>query len=210
MTSFTLYGAAYSVYTRIPRLVLEEANASYRLETIDIFTDGDLPAGYLTKHPFRKIPVLRHDEFEVYETDAIVDYIVSITGAPLIPADPQLRARMRQIMRIIDNYAYQALVWDIYVCEYLQDEDIGSEKRAAGKRVLQVLEDLIIGPFILGETLTLADCWTVPIVEYLRFTPTGRALLAPHPRIEDWWEIVSKRPSVIRTRFQDERKVPVA
>ena len=99
MVPFVLFGADFSVYTRIPRLVLEEAGAAYRLETVDIFAEGGPPNGYLERHPFQKIPLLEHGGFGIFETDAIVDYIVGQTGVDLVPQDPETSARMRQIMR---------------------------------------------------------------------------------------------------------------
>ena len=50
-----LYGAEYSVYTRIARLVLEECSVSYSLLEVDIFgAEDELPADYLRRHPFRE------------------------------------------------------------------------------------------------------------------------------------------------------------
>ena len=210
MTGFILYGADYSVYTRIPRLVLEESNADYRLEPVDIFAEDGPPVGYLARQPFHKIPLLEHDGFEVYETDAIVEYIVAVTGVPLVPAEPRVRARMRQIMRIMDNYGYPVLIWDVYVSEYLRRAEIPPETKAAAERVLQAVEYMIAGPMLLGDDLSLEDCWAVPIVEYLQFAPTGRTLLSAHPRLLDWWSRVSQRPSVMATRFADEREVPTS
>ena len=208
MADFVLYGADYSVYTRIPRLVLEEAKADYRLEPVDIFADDGPPPGYLARQPFRKIPLLEHGDFEVYETDAIVDYIVAVTGAPLVPAEPRRRARMRQIMRIMDNYGYPVLMWDLYVVECERKAAVSAETVSAGERVLRAVEDLTAGPLMSGDDLTLADCWAVPTMAYLRCAPTGRALLGAHPRLMEWWSIVSQRPSVAATRFPDERAAP--
>ena len=50
-----LYGAQYSVYTRIARLVLEECGVPYSLVEVDIFgAEDELPADYLRRHPFRE------------------------------------------------------------------------------------------------------------------------------------------------------------
>ena len=78
---------------RIPRLVLEEAGADYRFETFDVFDKDDLPADYLDRHPFGKIPALEHDGFRLFETDAIASYILDITETELIPDDVKARAR---------------------------------------------------------------------------------------------------------------------
>ena len=51
MTQVMLFGAPYSVYVRIARLVLEEAGVSYELSEVDIFADEGVPADYLERHP---------------------------------------------------------------------------------------------------------------------------------------------------------------
>jgi len=40
MVDPVLYGAAYSAYTRIARLVLAEKGVAYRLEEVDVFAPG--------------------------------------------------------------------------------------------------------------------------------------------------------------------------
>ena len=110
-----LFGAAYSVYTRIVRLVLEEKGLPYRLVEIDIF-GPDIPATYRERHPFLRIPAFEMDGFRLHETGAITRYIDEIApDPPLRPRDPRERARMNQAISILDAYGFRALVLDIYV-----------------------------------------------------------------------------------------------
>lgn len=46
-----LFGATYSVYTRIVRLVLLEKAVQYRFEEVDIFDPSGPPASYLQLTP---------------------------------------------------------------------------------------------------------------------------------------------------------------
>ena len=206
MSEFVLFGADYSVYTRIPRLILEEARVDYRLEPVDIFAEEGPPDGYLDRHPFHKIPLLVHDDFEIYESDAIADYVVSTTGVDLIPEAGRARARMRQIMRIVDNYAYPVLTWDVYVREHLEGKPVTSETQEAAERVLRTLDELLAGPFFMSEQFSLADCWVVPVMDYLLMTERGRDLFSGCARLSGWWPMISERPAVARTKFVDERE----
>ena len=114
MDQVTLYGATYSVFTRIARLVLEEARVGYRLVETDIFDRDSLPPGYLDRHPFGKIPAFEHQGFRLFETDAIARYVIENVGdSGLVPETVPARARMTQIQRIVDNYAYPVLVWGV-------------------------------------------------------------------------------------------------
>ena len=110
-----LFGAAYSVYVRIARLALAEKGVAYRLVEIDIFAEGGPPAEYAARQPFGRIPAFEHDGFRLYESGAITRYVdEAFAGPPLQPQDPRGRARVNQILSILDSYAYRTLVWDIY------------------------------------------------------------------------------------------------
>ena len=107
-----LYGTEESVYTRMVRLVLLAKEVEFVLIETDPFEGGRLPEDYNLRHPFKRIPAIEMDGVRLYETDAVVHYIDAVIERPaLTPSDAETAARMRQIMRIVDNYAYRPLVW---------------------------------------------------------------------------------------------------
>jgi glutathione S-transferase len=111
-----LYGAAWSVYVRIARLALEEKQIKYSLVEVDVFAETGVPQEHLQRHPFGRIPAFQHGDFHLYETGAIVRYIDdTFPGCTLQPTSPKARAKVNQIVGILDAYAYRTLVWDIYV-----------------------------------------------------------------------------------------------
>ncbi|HEY3146973.1 MAG TPA: glutathione S-transferase family protein [Dongiaceae bacterium] len=205
-----LFGASYSVYVRIARLALEEVGVPYDLVEIDIFAEDKVPADYAERHPFGRIPAFEHDGFRLFETDAIVGYVVDcFGGGALLPSDVKERARMRQIMRIMDNYGYRSLVWGIHVEEaernragLLTPDEIG-----LAQKCLSVLESLTAPEFLVGTPLSLADLWVLPMLAYLDLTPTGQTLLYEHPKLRAWLSRMQDRPSVQATRFPAERAV---
>ena len=96
MSEVTVFGASYSVYVRIVRLVLEETRIPYELVEVDIFSKDSVPADYASRHPFGRIPAFEHAGFRMFETDAIADYILDRFGdGGLLPEDARHRARMR-------------------------------------------------------------------------------------------------------------------
>lgn len=210
MRDVTLYGADYSVYVRIARMVLEEARVPYTLVEVDIFTPETVPPDYAERHPFGKIPAFEHDGFRLFETDAIAAYVVDLShDKNLVPTDAQAHARMVQIMRIMDNYAYPKLVWGIFVEEVergragkLNDAEIES-----ARRTLAVLDGLAGDRYLVGAHLTLADLWAFPMLSYLRLAPTGQKLMAQFPKIATWMETIGRRPSAQATRFPREKEV---
>lgn len=207
MNRVTLFGAAYSVYVRIVRLVLEELGIPYDLVQVDIFAKDRMPPGYAERHPFHRIPAFEHDGFRLFETDAIVGYLVDrFDGAALLPHEARERARMRQLMRIMDNYAYPALVWGIYV-EEVERGRAGTHSTEALERArhcLEVVEDLADSGYLVGASLTLADLWTLPMLAYLDLAPSGNMLLRECPKLTAWLGRMRRRPAVIATRFPKE------
>ena len=210
MNDVTLFGAAYSVYVRIPRLVMEEIGVPYRLVEVDIFTPESIPADYAARHPFGRIPAFEHDGFRLFETDAIVGYILDQFGeGGLVPAGPQHRARMRQIMRMLDNYAYRALVWGIYVEESERGRagKLSPEEIALGRKCLSILDGLAGPTFLVGDAISLADLWALPMMTYLNLAPTGQILLGESAKLTAWLARLHARPSVVATRYPSEIKV---
>ena len=205
MNNVKLYGATYSVFTRIARLVMEESGVGYRLVEVDIFDRDALPASYLERHPFGKIPAFEHDSFRLFETDAIARYVIESTGGnALVPETAAARARMTQFQRIADNYAYPVLVWGVYVEETRGAGPLAAETVEQAHKVLAVLEELWEGPFLLGDGLSLADLWLAPVLALFRCAPTGRALLSEFPELESWLQRLQARSSMQATRFPSE------
>ncbi|PTE12294.1 glutathione S-transferase family protein [Mesorhizobium helmanticense] len=204
MSKPVVYGADYSVYVRIVRLALEEKGIDYELAPVDVFAAEGIPDWYFEHHPFGRIPAFEHDGFRLFEASAIARYVdEAFDGPALQPADARARARMNQIIGMLDAYAYRAMVWDVAV-ERLEkttpDEAQIADGLGQAETVLRVLTSLkAAGPWLLGEQLTLADLHAAPIIGYFLKVAEGRKLLAAFPDIRRWWDGIVQRPSFART-----------
>ena len=206
--SVRLYGASYSVYVRIARLALAEKGVAHEHVEVDIFADGGPPPEHLARHPFGKIPAFEHDGFALYETAAICRYVdEAFDGPALQPENVQERARMAQIVGLLDSYGYRNMVWSVFVelsgdgaNEGRTDRtkvEAGLERSAV---VLGELERLGDGPFLAGGALSLADLHAAPMFAYVMVPEEGRALVARYPRIAAWVETMRARSATIVTR----------
>ena len=129
-----VYGADYSVYVRIIRLALAEKGVDHELVPVDVFAPEGLPCWYLDLHPFGRIPAFEHDDFRLHETGAITRYVdEAFAGPALQPVGARARARMNQIIGMLDAYAYRAMVWDVAV-ERMEKADPDAALIAAGLR----------------------------------------------------------------------------
>ena len=204
-----LFGADYSVYVRICRLVLEEKQVGYDLVPVDIFTESGPPDWYADIHPFGKIPAFEHGDLRLFETGAITRYVdEAFDGPPLQPDDPARRARLNQILSILDNYAYPVLVWGLYVEQVSKprrgipaDEERVAEALPLARTCLRALEELKrSGPWLLGDPLTLADLHAAPMFACFVQAAASEALMEDCPSITGWWQRIQARDSMAKTR----------
>lgn len=203
----TVYGAPYSTYTRAALIALKEKSVAYTLSEIDIFKP--IPPDYFAHQPWGKIPTLDHDGFALYETPAILRYVdETFEGPQLQPSSPKARARMMQIIGIIDSYGYGPIVTSLFVQRAAMpmmgnpsDEAAIAEALPKAEKALDAIVALQEkGGFLVGDSFTLADIHLAPVVAYLAQTPEGRAMMERRPALTAWWEKARKQPSVEATR----------
>jgi glutathione S-transferase len=208
-----LFGLQRSVYTRIVRLVLEEKRLPYSLEEVDIFGAEGVPDEHLQRHPFGRIPVLQHGSFMLYETSAITRYIdEAFPGVGLQPSAPSQRARMNQIIGLLDAYAYRSMVWGVFVQRVRVPLQGGVANEAeivdalsVAATCLKAMEGLLEGhSFLAGESLSLADLHALPMLRYFCLAPEGYAMFKPHTGLLRWYKAMLTRHSVVHTMTQYE------
>ena len=206
MSDAIIYGPAFSTFTRSVRLALEEKSAAYRLEEIDIFAGANLEDGYLARQPFGKVPAFEKDGFLVYETAAINRFIdETYRGQSLQPSDAQARARMNQVISVVDNYAYPSLITALVIQRLVvplqggtPDEAVIGEAMPRAETAVKAL-DALVQPKSAGQ-LDLGDIHLIPVWDYVTNTPEAGELSAAAPNLAAWWESVKDLPSVERTR----------
>jgi len=190
-----LYGAPYSVYVGAVRFALAAKGVAYDLAPVDVFADGGPPAAHLARHPFGRIPAFAAHGLTLYETAAIQRYIdEAFDGPPLQPPHAAGRAQMVQIQSILDQYAYRAWVWDLYVARCEADPPDEARIAAAIDPAARALDAIAAiaeagapaGPYLLGEGPSLADCTAAAMTALLERAPEGAALLATRPVWTRW------------------------
>lgn len=209
-----LFGLKRSVYTRIARLALEEKGVPYSLQEVEIFGPAGVPKDHLERHPFGRIPVIQHGTLSLYETSAITRYVdEAFPGPALQPGIPSQRARMNQVIGLLDSYAYRPMVWGVFVQRVSvplnggspDETEVATSLRSSATCLNALVSLLGPGPTLVGESISLADLHTFPILRCLCLVPEGLALLESHRALQRWYETMLARPSVARTasRYED-------
>lgn len=106
-----LYHGWRSSASRRVRLVLAEKGLAYESRLIDMLQGEQHQPEYLAMNPNGMVPTLRHGERVLYESAVIAEYLDELfPSPPLLPADPWLRAQLRNFMRWIDEHCLPKLI----------------------------------------------------------------------------------------------------
>ncbi|MEH6405072.1 MAG: glutathione S-transferase family protein [Sneathiella sp.] len=205
--SVIIHGYKFSVYHRIVRMALLEKNVSFEVVEVNPFSD-DLPDDYYDLHPFGRVPVLVHNDFQVYETAAILRYIdLAFSGKSLVPTGIEAATRMAQVIAITDNYGYWPMVRQVFSHRVFRplnnlspNETEISDGLTNAKDVLRVLDNIVQkGSILNGKEISLADIHLAPMIGYFIKAEEGRTLLNSHISLLEWWKTISQRESYIST-----------
>jgi glutathione S-transferase len=108
MSEFIVHSVPGSPFGRAVMAVLEEKGASYRFAPVAPGTFRS--PEHLARHPFGRVPVLEHDGFTLYESQAILRYLDRVLPVPVLtPVEPKRIARMDQVMNVNDWYLFQGV-----------------------------------------------------------------------------------------------------
>lgn len=198
-----IIGASRSTYTRVVCMVCEEKGIEY------VLTEAQLGAPEIRAiHPFGKMPVLRHGDFELCESKAIATYLDrAFPGPQLIPSDVRLAALTEQWVSLVNTVMDGTLV-RTYLLAYAfpRTEDGQPDRKLidavtpAMRRQLGVLDQAVAGTgYLVGDQFTLADINLMPILYYVRQLPEAAEALAVATHLAAYYETHAARPSFVRT-----------
>src|SRR5262249_40862471 len=148
---------------------------------------------------------LKHDDFMLYETNAIAAYVDDVFPGPkLTPQDPRKRARMNQWIGNLNWYFYPEMIYHVSH-ERLVYPELGIPgndaivKRAMPNvvRALEVMEKELSDnrPFLIGDAVTMADYFLLPTLFAFALTPEGKQTLPKFPLIVAWDKRMDELPS---------------
>jgi len=206
MSGIVVHGIPGSPYVRSALLGFEEKQVPYRLAVMP-FGSARTPE-YLSLQPFGRIPSMVHGEFCLYETQAILRYVDSLSPHnPLQPQDAKSAARMNQIAGIVDWYVFPQISVRITAERLMSqmfwgrgpDEEGVAKAVPAARVCIQELQRLMgTAPFLAGDSISIADLMLAPHIAMFRMTPEGKDLLQDGS-LEAWMDRMAARPSLRAT-----------
>jgi glutathione S-transferase len=165
-------------------------------------------ADALAVHPFGKIPVMRHSDFELYESKAIATYLdLGFPGPKLIPTDPRRAALTEQWVSLVNTRMDGTMV-RTYMFAYIfpktgdgkPDRKTIEAVAPAVKQEIDLLDRAVAkSGYLVGDSFTYADINLMPILFYLQKFPEGAAAVAAAKPLSDYYQRLAARPSFQNT-----------
>lgn len=166
------------------RWALEEKSLAYRAVAVNLLASEQRADGYAAVSPTGFVPALSVDGRTFTESVAIIELLDDLVPAPpLRPAEPFARARMRQLVELINagtqplqNLSILSLVSPQRPAQLEWARPVIERGLAAFSRALGPSD----GPYCLGAEITMADLFLVPqLYNARRFD----VVLAPFERL---------------------------
>jgi glutathione S-transferase len=194
-----LYGHPIAPTTTMLLFALGEKGCPCELVRVDITRGEQRRPAHLARHPFGVTPVLEEDDgYRIYEARGVLRYLDRrVPEPPLSPADVRDYGRMERLIGVEQSYFSPSVMALYYAQAGIRRADPASldAARKSLEAPLDVAEEsLADGPFLAGESFSLADVAWAPYVAILQAIGEG-AIVARRPRLDAWWSAVAARPA---------------
>jgi len=207
MSEIAVYGIPGSPFLRSVEIALREKAVPYELHAM---APADMRTpDHLERHPFGRIPMFDQDGFRLYESQAIIRYVDDVfPDPPLTPADPKARARMNQVIGIIEWYLFPKAAAPIGFQRIIgprllgipSDESIVAEAMPTARLCIAELERLLGDKaYMTGNQVTIADIMLGAQLDLFSECAEGRELISG-TRLQPWLERMRARPSFEATQ----------
>lgn len=189
------YYSRLSVNARRVWVTLLEKNLEF--EPILMKLNGDqFQPDFLQLNPFHHIPVLIDEDFSVFESLAILDYLeAKYPESSLMPTEARDIAKVRTIELVTVNELPPA---SIALMKQMLDVEVADKQVDGAKQtmatVLQYFEANLRANFnyFIGDRLTYADIVAGTAVTAI---PTLGIPLSPYPKVSKWIDNLQQRAS---------------
>ncbi len=193
-----IIGIPQSSFVRVVRMAAHEKGVDYDLVPAMPHSDE-----VNAIHPLGKVPVMRHNDVELAESETIVRYIDrEFDGPALFPEDVAKADIVGQWISIVTT-AIDLTMIRRYVLEYLfnKDDDGNVVRDLIDDSVekfpaqFQVLNSAVKDGYFGSDRFTAADCFIAPILFYVSMFPEGKAHLEKQAALNAYYGRLSERES---------------
>ncbi|NQV46377.1 MAG: glutathione S-transferase family protein [Rhodospirillaceae bacterium] len=187
----------------IIEVLLEEIGAKYSIRNINL-ADGDQQTPeFLAINPTGRVPVLIDDGLVVFETAAIIFYLLEKhPGSALAPGPgtPERAAFLQWLMYMSNTLqtAYSRMYYpERFTSRQDQADGVRTQVDLDLAKIWQIVDDRLAasGPYMLGEQFSALDIYVLVMVTWHQ----PMDMIAEHfPNVQGCFDLVCERPSVVK------------
>mgnify|MGYP001260153385 CR=1 FL=1 len=181
-------------------IALEEAGADYALSRIDFGKDEQNSPEFLKLNPKGRVPALVTDDGVLTETPALLAWVAQTwPEAKLAPLDDAFRfAEVQAVNSYLCSTVHVAHAHGRRGYRWADDpaahEAMRAKLPASMSACFQTIEDSVLeGPWMFGETYTIADPYLFTIARWLEVDGVD---IAKFPKVAAHFEAMHRRPAV--------------
>ena len=184
-------------------IAMEEAGLEYEPIKLNFAGGEQTKPAYKQINPKGRVPALVVDGGVLTETGALLEYIAAVVPrAALVPADPLMAARMREVMYYLAstmhvNHAHRlrGQRWADKKSSWKDMKDKVAQTMTASCDYIS--SNGLRGPFVLGEAFSLADAYLYVVCNWLEGDGVD---VSAFPKILAFREAMEGRPSIQAVR----------
>ncbi len=153
--------------------------------------DGDQwQPKFLTINPFGRVPVLVDDDFTIFESSSILDYLELQYPTPcFLPTDTKTLTVVRMVEMLTLHELIPAMLTLIRVTNKNAIEQANQQITAMLNFLEQQLNNSL---YITGDQISLAEIVAGSLIIWL---PYLNVTLSSHPKVELWCNQLMQRPA---------------
>ncbi|WP_271952162.1 glutathione S-transferase family protein [Ruegeria faecimaris] len=184
-------------------IALEEAGLDYEAIQLDFAGGEQTKSAYKQINPKGRVPALVVDGGILTETGALLEFIAAMAPkAGLVPADPIMAARMREVMYYLASTMHVNHAHKLRGARWADKKSSWKDMTAKVAQTMAASCDYICsnglrGPFVLGEAFSLADAYLYVVCSWLEGDGVD---VATYPKIVAFREAAEARASLKAVR----------
>ena len=184
-------------------IALQEAEIAHELTLIDFAQGEQLSASYLGKNPKGRVPTLIVEGQPLTETGALLELIANFAlEKNLIPTDPLQAVKMRSVMFYLASTMHVNHAHRVRGIRWANDQSSIDDMAAKAPETMAISakyieEECLTGPFILGDTFSIADIYLFNICTWLA---GDSVVVSNYPKITAHMALMETRASVQKIR----------
>jgi glutathione S-transferase len=183
------YYKTLSLYSRPVWIALLEKKLPFEL--IELALDGDQwQPKFLEINPFGRVPVLVDNDFTIFESSSILDYLELQYPTPyFLPTD----IKILTVVRMIEMLTLHELIPAMLTLIRATNKNVIEQANQQIIAMLNFLEQQLSNSlYIAGDRISLAEIMAGSLIIWL---PYLNVTLSSYPKVELWCDRLRQRPA---------------